>query len=140
MFDACIIGAGGVVGCAIVRELAQQGYSVAGIERHKTPCQETSGRNSRVVHSGFHEISGTIKAELAGEGSRLLIHYAEERTIPLLRTGMLIAIPHGSVRAGLWKEADALWRLWRQGRVQKIPIRFVFTPNGIRTLAPIDAL
>ncbi len=140
MFDVCIIGAGGIVGCAIVRELAQQGFSVAGIEKHETACQETSGLNSRVVHSGFHEIFGTLKSALACEGSGLLIRYAEERSIRLLRTGMLIAIPHGSIRAGLWKEADALWRLWRQGRRQNIPFRFVLTPDGIRRLAPIQAL
>ena len=140
MFDVCIIGAGGIVGCAITRELAQQGLSVAGIEKHETACQETSGLNSRVVHSGFHEVFGTLKAELALEGSRLLIQYAEERNIRLLKSGMLIAIPHGSIRAGLWKEAGALWKLWRQGRAQNIPFRFVLTPNGIRKLAPIEAL
>jgi glycerol-3-phosphate dehydrogenase len=140
MFDVCIIGAGGVVGCAIARELAQQGFSVAGVEKHETACRETSGLNSRVVHSGFHEIFGTLKAQLASEGSRLLIQYAEKRKIRLLKTGMLIAVPHGSIRAGLWKEAGALWNLWRQGRGQNIPLRFIFTPNRIRKLAPIEAL
>ena len=140
MFDVCIIGAGGIVGCAITRELAEEGFSVAGIEKHETSCQETSGRNSRVVHSGFHEAIGTLKAELAYEGSRLLIQYAEQRNVPLLRTGMLIAIPHGSIRAGLWKEADALWNLWRRGRAQDIPFRFIVSPNSIRKLAPIEAL
>jgi glycerol-3-phosphate dehydrogenase len=140
MFDVSIIGAGGIVGCAIVRELAQRGFSVAGIEKHETTCQETSGRNSRVIHSGFHESAGTLKARLAYEGSTLLIRYAEEHRIPFLRTGMLIAIPHGSIRAGLWKEADSLWRLWRQGREQDIPFHFVLTPGGVRRLAPIEAL
>src|SRR5947208_2931737 len=140
MFDVCIIGAGGIVGSAIVRELAQQGFSVAGIEKHETACQETSGLNSRVVHSGFHEIFGTLKSALACEGSGLLIRYAEERSIRLLRTGMLIAIPHGSIRAGLWKEADALFNLWRQGRRQNIGFQFVFTPAGVRRFAPVRAL
>src|SRR5206468_3502061 len=68
------------------------------------------------------------------------IQYAEQRNIPLLRTGMLIAIPHGSIRAGLWKEADALWNLWRRGRAQDIPFRFIVSPNSIRKLAPIHAI
>ena len=117
MVDACIIGVGGIVGCAIARELAERGVSVAGIEKHDTACQETSGLNSRVIHSGFHEVPGTLKAELAREGSQLMIRYAGERGLKLLRTGMLIAVPHGSIRAGLWREADALFSLWRQGRV-----------------------
>lgn len=140
MFDVCIIGAGGIVGCAIARELAQRGLSVAAIEKHDTACQETSGLNSRVLHSGFHEVPGTLKAELAREGSRLIIRYAEQHGIKLLKTGMLIAAPHGSIRAGLWREAGALWNLWRQGRRQNIPFRFVVTPGSVREIAPIRAL
>src|SRR5215510_9924479 len=101
MFDICVVGAGGVVGCAIVRELAQRGLSVAGVEKHTGLCRETSGHNSRVIHSGFHEIPGTLKAELAREGSTLVVQYAEERGVKLLRSGMLIAVPQGSIRDGL---------------------------------------
>src|SRR5438105_2169326 len=139
MFDVCIIGGGGIVGCALARELAQRGLSVAAIEKHETFGKETSGLNSRVIHSGFHEARGTLKAKLAREGSQLMLRYAEEHGIPFLRAGMLIAVPHGSIRAGLWKEAGALWNLWRQGRRQNIPFQFVFTPAGGRPIAPISA-
>src|SRR5437867_3750737 len=104
MFDACIVGAG-IVGCAIARELAQRGLSVIVIEKHESACKETSGLNSRVIHSGFHEAPGTLKAKFALAGSKQIIDYAENRGIPFLRTGMLIAVPYGSVRAGLWREA-----------------------------------
>src|SRR5215831_11823596 len=124
MFDVCIVGAGGVVGAAIARELVMHRFSVIGVEMHSGACQETSGLNSRVIHSGFHENPGTLKAQLGCEGSALLSKYAEEHSIELMRTGMLIAIPHGGIRAGLWREADALWKLWRQGRRQRIPFRF----------------
>lgn len=140
MFDACIIGGGGVVGAAIARELALRGLSVIAVERHESACKETSGLNSRVVHSGFHEVQGTLKAQLAREGSRLMIAYARERGIRLLETGMLIAIPHGSIRSGLWKDAGALWHLWRQGRQQAIPFHFILTPDGVRRIAPIRAM
>src|SRR5207247_5299853 len=140
MFDAGIVGGGGIVGCAIARELAGRGLSVAAIEKHPTACQETSALNSRVIHSGFHEIPGTLKAELAREGSRLIIRYAEERGVKLLRTGMLIAVPHGSIRAGLWREAGALWKMWAQGRQQKIPFRVVLTARGVQRIAPIQAM
>ena len=90
MNDVCVIGAGGIVGAAIARELAQRGISVLGLEKHKTPCRETSGLNSRVIHSGFHERPGTLKADLAREGSRLILEYAGQRRIPLLRTGIAV--------------------------------------------------
>src|SRR5215467_13340071 len=128
MFDVCVIGAGGVVGCAIAREAALRGLSVAAVEKHTGFCKETSGLNSRVIHSGFHETARTLKAELARQGSVLITRYAKERSIQLLQTGMLIAIPYGSIREGLWKEAHALWSLWSRGRRQKIPFRFVTTP------------
>ena len=139
MFDAGIIGAG-IVGCALARELAGRGLSVAAIEKHPGACQETSGLNSRVIHSGFHEIPGTLKATLAREGSRLIIRYAQQRGVKLLETGMLIAIPHGSIRSGLWREAGALWTLWTQGRQQNIPFRFVLTRGGVRRIAPVQAI
>src|ERR1051325_9404290 len=113
MFDACIIGGGGVVGAAIAREFALRGLSVVALEKHQDACRETSAFNSHVIHSGFHEKPGTLKSRLAPEGSALMVRYAAEHAIRILDTGMLIAVPRGSIRAGLWKETDALWGLWR---------------------------
>jgi glycerol-3-phosphate dehydrogenase len=140
VYDVCIVGAGGVVGHAIARELALKHWSVAGLEKHSLAAQETSGRNSRVIHSGFHEIPGTLKANLAREGSKLIVEYAKARHIKLLNTGMLIAVPYGALRDGLWKEGGALWNVWRGGRAQDIPFKFIFSSAGVRQLAPIRAL
>ena len=139
-FDVCVIGAGGVVGSAILRALASTGLSVLGLERHDGPARETSGLNSRVVHSGFHEIPGTLKSELALAGSRMLISYAEEKGVPLLRSGMLIAVPRGAIQHGLWREAGALWHLWRNGRSHGVQFKWIVSSSGIRKLAPIQAI
>jgi glycerol-3-phosphate dehydrogenase len=140
MYDVCIIGAGGIVGCAIARELAIKGLSVVALEKHHAACQETSGLNSRVIHSGFHEKPGTLKATLAREGSALIKRYAQEHGIELLNTGMLIAVPHGAIQSGLWKDLGSLWNLWRQGRNQHIPFQFVLSPQRISKIAPVRAL
>jgi len=140
MYDVCIIGAGGIVGCAIARELALNGLSVVALEKHEAACQETSGLNSRVIHSGFHEKPGTLKAALAHEGSGLIKPYAQERGIQMLNTGMLIAVPHGAIQSGLWKDLGSLWNLWRQGRSQHIPFHFVVSPHGVSQIASIRAL
>jgi glycerol-3-phosphate dehydrogenase len=58
----------------------------------------------------------------------------------LLNTGMLIAVPHGAVSSGLWREATSVWRLWRQGRSQNIRFQFVVSPAAVRRIAPIRAL
>lgn len=139
MFDVCIIGAGGIIGCSIAREFAMRGLTVAALEKHDSPCQEISGLNSRVIHSGFHETPGTLKSSLAREGSALIIRYARERGIKLLNTGMLIAVPHGGIQSGLWKEAASVWSLWKRGHKQNVPLEFVFTPRGVRQIAPIYA-
>ena len=139
MRHICIIGAG-VVGCAIARELAQRGLSVTLIEKHEGAAKETSTLNSRVIHSGFHEKPGTLKSKLAHEGSHRIGQYAESRGIKFLKAGMLIAVPHGGIREGLWREAGALWHLWRSGKRQNIPFRFIPTASGVRRLAPVRAL
>ncbi|MGG7377636.1 FAD-dependent oxidoreductase, partial [Escherichia coli] len=70
----CIVGAG-IVGCAIARELGSRRWpralSIIVLERHDRPGEETSARNSGVLHSGIHEHPGSLKARLAREGSAL---------------------------------------------------------------------
>src|SRR5262249_55218984 len=107
-FDICMIGAGRIVKSAIIRELTIRGFSVVDLEKHDGPARETSGLNSSVVHSGFHESPRTLKAQLALASNRLLTEYASARSVRLMRTGMLIAIPRGAIRHGLWRETSAL--------------------------------
>jgi len=114
-YDIGIVGAG-VVGCAIARELAgrrwQRPLRIITVERHERVAEETSGRNSGVLHSGIHEHPGSLKALLAREGSALAVAYAIQHTIPLLRSGMVIAISREDIRRGLWRELSMLRRLW----------------------------
>jgi heterodisulfide reductase subunit A-like polyferredoxin len=49
---AVVIGAG-VVGLACARELAERGIETIIVERHPTFGQETSSRNSEVIHGGL---------------------------------------------------------------------------------------
>ncbi|HKC95055.1 MAG TPA: FAD-dependent oxidoreductase, partial [Nitrospira sp.] len=93
-YDVCIVGAG-VVGCAIARELAYRRWDtplrIVVLERHDRVGEETTGRNSGVLHSGIHEHPCSLKGQLAREGSTLSVSYALQHDIPLLRTGMVIA-------------------------------------------------
>ena len=94
-YDVCIVGAG-VVGCAIARELGHRHRNsplrIVVLEQHARAGEETSGRNSGVLHSGIHEHPHSLKGRLAREGSALAVSYARQHGIPLLRTGMVIAI------------------------------------------------
>jgi glycerol-3-phosphate dehydrogenase len=137
-YDICIVGAG-VVGCAIARELGdrrwQRPLRIIVVERHKQAAGETSGRNSGVLHSGIHERPGSLKAQLAREGSALAMAYAEQRNVPLLRSGMTIAISREDIRRGLWREISMLRRLWVNAWRSGIRMSFV-TPAGLRRCEP----
>jgi L-2-hydroxyglutarate oxidase LhgO len=86
---AVVIGAG-VVGLACARELAGRGVETIIVERHETFGQETSSRNSEVVHAGLYYPAGSLKARLCVEGNRALYAYCAERGIAHRRCGKLI--------------------------------------------------
>lgn len=84
-----IIGAG-VVGLAIARELSQWYSDVYVIEKHRTFGQETSSRNSEVIHSGIYYPTNSLKARLCVEGRMLLYEYCRQNNIPCQNIGKLI--------------------------------------------------
>jgi glycerol-3-phosphate dehydrogenase len=137
-YDVCIVGAG-VVGCAIARELMHRRWNtplrVVALEQHDRVGEETSSRNSGVLHSGIHEHPRSLKGQLAREGSALAVSYALQHGIPLLRTGMVIAISWEDVRRGLWREVSTLRRLWVNAWKTNIRVSFV-TPSGLRAWEP----
>jgi L-2-hydroxyglutarate oxidase LhgO len=105
------------------------------LEQHDRAGEETSARNSGVLHSGIHEHPRSLKGQLAREGSALAVSYALEHGIPLLRTGMVIAISWEDVRRGLWREVSTLRRLWVNAWKTNIRVSFV-TPSGLRAWEP----
>ena len=137
-YDVCIVGAG-VVGCAIAREMAQRSSGsplrLVVLEQHERVGEVTSGRNSGVLHSGIHERPFSLKERLAREGSALAVSYAAQKGIPLLRTGMVIAISREDIRRGLWREVSMLQRLWFNAWRTKTRVRFM-TPSGLRAWEP----
>ncbi len=136
--DVCIVGAG-VVGCAIAREFAHRRFDtshrVVVFETHEKVGEETSGRNSCVLHSGIHERPFSLKERLAREGSALAVSYALRLGLPLLTTGMVIAISWEDIRRGLWREVFTLQRLWLNARRTKTRVMFV-TSSGLRAWEP----
>jgi L-2-hydroxyglutarate oxidase LhgO len=48
----CVVAGAGVVGLACARALALRGVEVALLERNNVKCNETSSRNSEVIHAG----------------------------------------------------------------------------------------
>ena len=86
---ATVIGAG-VVGLAVAAELSETRQGVLILERHPTFGQETSSRNSEVIHAGIYYAKDSLKARLCVEGNRMLYALCEKSRIPHRRCGKLI--------------------------------------------------
>eukprot|EP00892_Ulva_mutabilis_P007376 jgi/Ulvmu1/500/UM001_0508.1 len=87
--DVAVIGAG-VVGLAVAAAISKGGRSVLLLERNSHPGQETSARNSEVIHAGIYYPPGSLKAKLCVDGKHRLYDYAEQHAIPHRRLGKLI--------------------------------------------------
>jgi len=124
-FDTLIIGAG-VVGLAVAREIAGMGTarSTVVLEQHPRFGQETSSRNSEVIHAGIYYPTGSLKARLCVEGNRLLYEYCRKRGVAYEATGKLVAARDN---AGETKLAALLV----QGRANGVP--------GLRLLGAAEA-
>ncbi len=105
--DAIVIGAG-VVGLAIARELALAGREVVVLEQHGAIGEETSARNSEVIHAGIYYPAGSLKARLCIAGAKALYAYCETKGIPHRRCGKLIVAVHP-------EQTDALAALRARG-------------------------
>ncbi len=112
-FETIIIGAG-VVGLAVARELsARCPGSIAGLEPHARFGQETSSRNSEVIHAGMYYPAGSLKARLCVEGGALLYDYCREHGVAHERTGKLIVAQDE-------REIAQLEAILEQGRINGV--------------------
>lgn len=88
-FDVAIVG-GGVVGCAIARELSRYKLSVVVLERAADVARGTSGKNSGVVHTGINVPPGSVKARYNVAGARMFEEYCTDLDVPFIRCGKVI--------------------------------------------------
>ena len=87
--EVTIIGAG-VVGLAIAEEVSKSQKNVFLIEKHPTFGQETSSRNSEVIHAGIYYTKDSLKSRLCVEGKKLLYDYCRKYDVPYNNCGKLI--------------------------------------------------
>lgn len=88
-FDRIVIG-GGVIGLAVARKCAVSGYSTLLVEKNKFLMNETSSRNSEVIHAGIYYEPGSLKAKYCIRGRHLLYDYLKSRHIPHEKIGKII--------------------------------------------------
>lgn len=127
--DIAIVGAG-VVGLAIARELSKDSLrTIAVLEGNPRFGQETSSRNSEVIHSGLYYPSSMLKTRLCLEGNRLLYDFCRDHRVKHFATGKLVI-------SGSNEGEDKLEPLIRQARANGVAVE----PLGRRQLKNTEPL
>src|ERR671913_626631 len=84
-----VIG-GGVVGLAVAARLAPRHPDLVVLERRERHGQETSSRNSEVIHGGMYYPTGSLKARLCVQGRRALYPFLESHKVDFRKCGKLV--------------------------------------------------
>ena len=85
-----IIGAG-VAGLAIAYELSKNSDSdIVVFEQNPSFGQETSSRNSEVIHAGIYYPKGSLKSRLCLEGNKLLYEFCAKNGVNHKKCGKII--------------------------------------------------
>lgn len=91
-FELCIVGAG-VIGLALAERFARtrpRAFSILLVDCNSSFGQETSSRNSEVIHAGIYYTPGSLKAQLCLEGRQLLYQYCQQHGIAHRTPGKFI--------------------------------------------------
>ncbi len=126
--DITIIGAG-VIGLAIAAEVANADKEVYVLEKNETFGQETSSRQSEVIHSGIYYPEGSLKAKLCVTGNRLLYELCEKYGIGCKRLGKLI-VATGN------EETEELYALLEKGRGNGVEGLKILSRREMKGLEP----
>jgi L-2-hydroxyglutarate oxidase LhgO len=86
----CVVIGGGIIGRGVAGALARAGREVLLLEKERWIGQDTSSRNSEVIHAGLYYPEGSLKARFCVEGRQQLYAYCVERDVPHKRIGKLV--------------------------------------------------
>ncbi|MGC9529244.1 MAG: NAD(P)/FAD-dependent oxidoreductase [Candidatus Bipolaricaulaceae bacterium] len=108
-----VVGAG-AAGALIARELCRYQVEVVMFELAPDVGWGVTKANSGVVHAGFHDEPGTLRARLCAVGNRMYPQLARRLDLPFRRCGAWVLAFSAS-------EVDVLRQLVEQGRANGVP-------------------
>lgn len=123
-----IIG-GGVVGCAIARELSTRWQDIFLVEQFPKLGMSTSTRNSGVIHSGIYYPINSLKARHCVRGNVLTKEFCAQHSVPHRTTGKLVVAKDAH-------EEPALLALKKKGEENGVEGLRLLTPSEIRQREP----
>ena len=92
--DVLVIG-GGVVGCAIARELTRYKLDIMLLEKEHDVALHASGRNDGMVHPGLDLRKGQLKKKYNDSGNRMYPVVCRELDVPFRYTGQYLCFTDG---------------------------------------------
>ena len=126
-FDVAIVGAG-IVGLATAMELVRD-LKVVVLDKEATVAAHQSGHNSGVIHAGLYYKPGSLKAQTAVEGSRLMIAFCQEHNLPYEQCGKVVVALNQA-------DLPRLEELYRRGTANGVSGLRMLTAEEIRDLEP----
>lgn len=87
--DVLVIG-GGVIGCAIARELRKWDISVLLCEKESDVAMHASSRNDGMIHPGIASHIGSLRGKMNVEGNLMYTQLCKDLKIPFKRYGNFI--------------------------------------------------
>ena len=126
--DITIIGAG-VVGLAAASAVAKQDKNVFVLEKHDHFGEETSSRNSEVLHAGIYYEQGSLKSELCVKGKDMVYRICQENSIDYKRLGKLIVAVNE-------KEIKSLEELLKKGKANGVDDLRILSKDEVKEIEP----
>ena len=127
-YDVAVVG-GGVVGCAIARELSKYRIKTCLLERELDVSLGTSCRNSGVLHSGINYKPGTLRAKLAVRGNAMMDELCRDLKVKIKRIGKLtVALDKDDL--------PGLERIYEQGKANGAPGLEIIDSKRMREIQP----
>ncbi len=125
----CVVVGAGVVGLGIARALALAGREVLVLERNGAIGEETSSRNSEVIHAGIYYDTGSLKARLCVAGREALYDFCRSHGVPHARLGKVIV-------ATTQTQLATLAKIKQQAEINGVHDLRVLNPAEVTALEP----
>jgi L-2-hydroxyglutarate oxidase LhgO len=126
--EVTIVGAG-VIGLAVAAELSKFHQDIFVLEKNSSFGQETSSRNSEVIHAGIYYPKDSLKVKTCIEGRELLYRFCKENNVSHKKIGKLIvAIDKNEVKD--------LRNLFQRGLENGVDDLRLLSKEEIKTLEP----